>query len=188
MDSSELINVIFASTVIATVISVIVSSVVAVRLKNLDYKNEYYKKILEKRLEAYKFLEVQISVLKLSVLGSDAKPYYAIFSHGELKFYEFQSNLTNAIALGMWMNDDTSKLMDRLSDLFFKIACEISSPSKPDLIEIGKKHYMEIGTLRAQLEDSVRADLMTLHNFKSLRKRAKIKSGYRVFLDNERIN
>lgn len=188
MNPQQTVSVILASTVIATIISVIVSSLVAIRLKNLDYKNEYYKKILDKRLEAYKYLETQISVLKLSVVGSDRRPYYSIFSHGEQKFYEFQLNLHAAIATGMWMNDKTSNLMDRFNDLFFKISNEISSPSNEELIEVGKKYYDEIGTMRAQLENSVREDLMTLHNFRALRKKSKIKSGYRVFRDNDRVN
>jgi hypothetical protein len=82
MENSEMIKIILTSTVIATVLSTIVSTIVAIKLKSLDYRNEYYKKLLDKRLEAYRFLEMQIAILKNTVLDDDKQPYHMIFSYG----------------------------------------------------------------------------------------------------------
>jgi len=109
------------SIVIATVLSTIVSTVVSIKLKSLDYRNEYYKKILDKRLEAYKFLEKQIAILKNIVLDEDGQPYHVIFSYGESELHKFQLNLHVAIAYCIWIHEDTVNEMENLNELFFKI-------------------------------------------------------------------
>src|SRR4051812_3206552 len=120
MENSDLVKVILTSTLIATVLSAIISTIVSLKLKSLDYQNEYFKKILDKRLDAYKFLETQIALLKSAVLDEDGKPYHQIFAYGEDEFHKFQSNLLAAIAYSMWINDDTADEMENLNELFFK--------------------------------------------------------------------
>lgn len=170
MENSDLLKVILTSSLVAGIFSAVVSAIVSMKLKNLDYKNEYYKKILEKRLEAYKYIEAQISVLKSSVLDEDGKPYHTIFSYGEQEFYKFQENLHTAIAYGMWINDETSELMDKLNEIFFKISRRVANANNEGLITLGKDYYQEISVLRKTLEHSVRKDLLGLHNFKKFKK------------------
>lgn len=170
MENLELIKVILTSSLIAGILSVIVSAIVSIKLKNLDYKNEYFKKILEKRLDAYKFLETQIAVLKSTVLDEDAKAYHMIFAYGEDKFYEFQQNLIAAMVYSMWINDNTVDHMEKLNELFFKILRKVEGDDVKQLVRIGKVHYHEISDLRKSLEDSVRKDLLNLHNLKKFKK------------------
>jgi len=170
MGNSELIKVILTSSLIAGILSAIVSAIVSIKLKNLDYKNEYYKKILDKRLEAYKFLETQIAVLKSAVLDEDAKLYHLIFAYDEDKFHEFQQNLFAALAYSMWINDNTVDLMEKLNGLFFGISRKFSDHDKEKMISIAKDNYHEISQLRKSLEDSVRHDLLNLHDLKNFKK------------------
>jgi phosphate/sulfate permease len=167
---SETIKIILTSSVIATILSVLVSAIVSLLLKNLDYKNEYYKKILEKRLEAYKFLETQIAVLKSSVLDDDGKPYYLIFEYGHEKFDEFQQNLFVAHAYSIWIDNETVNKMDELNRLFLKITRKLKDISDQELIQIGKDNYHEIAKIRTELESCVRNDLLELYDLKAFRK------------------
>jgi len=93
------ITLILTSSVIAAIVSAIISAIVSLKLKQIDYKNDYYKEIISKRLNAYQFLENQIAVLKSTVLDdSDRKPYHMIFSYGEKKLNKFQDNLFLAMS------------------------------------------------------------------------------------------
>lgn len=170
MENSELIKIIFTSTVVSAVLSTLVSTVVSIKLKGLDYRNEYYKKILDKRLDAYKFLETQIAVLKSTVLDEDGYPYHQIFSYGEDGFDKFQSNLHVAIAYSIWINGDTVTEMENLNETFFKISRKIDDTSDEEIVNLGKKHYHEISTIRKKLEILVRRDLHNLHNLKKFMK------------------
>lgn len=60
----ENLNIILTSSLIAGTVSLIVSYLISVQLKKLDFKNEYYKEILKKRLNAYQHIEAQLAVLK----------------------------------------------------------------------------------------------------------------------------
>jgi len=171
MENSELIKVILTSSLIAGILSAIVSAIVSIKLKNLDYKNEYYKKILEKRLEAYKFLETQISVLKTSAIDEDGKAYHIIFSYGYDQFREFQQNLFAAMAYSLWINKGTIDQMEKLNEIFFKISRKTSG--NPEiLIQLGKDNYRPIAKQRQLLEDAVRNDLLNLHNIKKFKKKS----------------
>jgi len=171
MENSELIKVILTSSLVSGFFSVIISYFVSMKLKNLDYKNEYYKKILEKRLEAYKFLEGQIAIMKSSVLDEDGMPFHMIFASGKLKFIEYQQNLNAAMVYGMWINDSTMHIMEKLNDLFFKISREMDNESE-HTINLGKGYYKEIAKQRNILEDSIRKDILELYDFKKFKKNA----------------
>ena len=173
MEDSELIKVILTSSLIAGIFSAIVSAIISIKLKNLDYKNEYFKQILKKRLYAYNLLESQIAVLKSTVLGDDAKPYHMIFSFDENKLIDFQKNLFGAMSHNLWINEDTIQFMEKLNELFFKISEKIEGNIHNQLVQIGKEYYFEIADLRNLLEDSVRKDLLNLHNLKKFKKSSK---------------
>lgn len=160
-----IISIILTSTLIATIVSVIISSIVSIKLKQLDYKNEYYKKILDKRLNVYHHIENQIAVLKSSVLDDDGKAFHLIFSSGKEEFGEFQQNLFLAMSYSLWINDNTIDNLEKLNDLFFKISRQ-SVENDDELIAIGKEHYNAIADLRKRLEANVKSDLIDLHNFK----------------------
>lgn len=173
MENTNITTIILSSS-IAIILSAIVSVFVSIKLKNLDYKNEYYKKILEKRLDAYKFLEAQIAVLKSSVLDEDRKSYYLIFAYGIDKYYEFQQDLFAALSYSMWINDETVNKMEKLNELFFNISRKINNISVEELIIIGKDNYHEIAKQRKSLEICVRNDLINLYNLKDFRKSKKL--------------
>lgn len=183
MENSELIKVILTSTVIATVLSTIVSTIVAIKLKSLDYRNEYYKKILDKRLEAYKFLETQIAVLKSTVLDDDGQPYHMIFSYGEDEFHKFQTNLIAAIAYSIWIHEDTVSEMENLNQIFFKISRKITNASADKVVDMGKEYYNEISTSRKKLEKLVRHDLHNLHDLKKFMKEKRNDGMRTIYVD-----
>ena len=90
MSQLEIFKLILTSSVIAGLVSAIVSYFTTLRLKKFDFKSEYYKEILKKRLNAYQYIENQIAVLKAVVLGGDKKPFHMMFSEGENEFLKYQ--------------------------------------------------------------------------------------------------
>lgn len=172
MENSDLIKVILTSSLIAAILSAIVSAFVSIKLKSLDYRNEYFKKILEKRLDAYKFIETQIALLKNTVLDNDGLAFHQIFAYGEDGFHEYQKNLIVAMSYSMWINEKTTDYMEDLNAVFFKISGKISNQNDEYVSKIAKQHYHEISKLRKLLEDSVRNDLLNLHNLKNMKKSA----------------
>lgn len=178
MNTSEIIKIILASTVVSGTISAIISFFVSVKLKNLDYKNEYYKKILDKRLEAYKYLEIQIAVMKTTIMDDkDGKAYHMMFSDGENKLIEFQKNLMLAMSYSLWINDSTVRIIEELNQLIYIIG---EDSRRLNLINVAKDNYNEVATLRKKLEFAVKEDLYNLHDINKFNKTQK-EYGTRLF-------
>jgi hypothetical protein len=171
MSNAELLKVILTSSLIAGFISALISAVVSIKVKSIDYKNEYFKKILEKRLDSYKFLEAQILLLKISGLEEDGRPFHLVFAYGEEKFYEFQQNLIQAMSFSIWVNEKTVILMEKLNKLFFKIS-RIDFENSEALVLAGKIYHEQISQIILQLEMSVREDLLDLHDLRKFKKNA----------------
>lgn len=184
MENSELIKIVLTSTAIATVLSAIISTVVSIRLKSLDYRNDYYKKILDKRLEAYRFLETQIAVLKSVVLDDDKHPFHLIFSYGNDEYEKFHVNLFAAMSNSMWISEDTVTEMENLNVIFLNISRRMRTDDSGEwLIKLGKEQYNEISILRKKLERLTRRDLHDLHNLKKFIKGKKGDSTRTITLD-----
>lgn len=160
----ETLNLILTSSIIATIVSTIVSYIISIRLKKLDFKNEYYKEILKKRLVAYEHIEIQLSLLKAVVLGDDKLPYHIIFGEGEVKFLEYQTNLFLAINKSLWIDSETAKSLEVLNDLFFNLNNKVFGRTDEEIVEIGKQYYKKLSDLRFELENKTKKGLYNLHD------------------------
>jgi hypothetical protein len=169
----NVINVVLASSVVAGLLSVIVSFITTLWIRKYDFKADYYKEILKKRMDAYQFIENQISVLKAVALGDDKRPYHMIFSYGEDAFLEYQKNLFAAITSTLWIDDKTSLILEELNSLFFNLNNHINQKTDDEIEEIGKEYYNRISDLRFKLEMSVKVGLCNLHDIKSVFKTKK---------------
>ena len=171
----EWFNILLASGLISALTSYFVS----IRLKNQDFKNAYYKEIIKKRLNAYTFIENQISAMKGVILGDDNRPYHFIFGQGELKFLEYHKDLLIAISLSLWIDDKTVEKLQDINDIFFTLINKVHNKSNDEIEEIGKEYYQKISDLRFELEQTAKTGLYQLHDmkkaFKGKRKNTKRK-------------
>jgi hypothetical protein len=161
----EYLKIIFTSTLIAGIVSAFVSYFISIRLKKIDFKNEYYKEILKKRLVSYQYIESQLAVLKTVVLDEkDNKPYHTMFSYGSENFFEFQKNLFLAMSYSLWIDDETTNKLEDLNELFYNLNIKTNDKTNKEIIEIGKKYYDQISKLRIQLENATKKGLYNLHD------------------------
>ncbi|MBA4241753.1 MAG: hypothetical protein C0448_13585 [Sphingobacteriaceae bacterium] len=153
--------------IISSIATILISSLINYYFKKFDYKYEYLKKVIDKRLEAYGFLETQIALLKSVVFDDcDRETYHIIFAYGDANLLKNQQPLSTAMAHSMWINHKTTDIMEELNMVFYKTMLETHDKNEDEVIAVGKKYYNQIAKLRIKLENAVRQDLMQLHNFK----------------------
>lgn len=170
----DLVATILASTVLASTISNIITVWNSQKLKDQDYKNEYFKIVLQKRLETYEFIERQISVLKsIEADTINNEIYYSIFAYGKEKFDEFQQNLLIALSQSQWISKKTIKEMEKLNQLFFTI--ETKSQDNEQLKQEGIINHKTICYIRNSLEKQVNKDYLELHKIDKFLKSKKEK-------------
>nr|WP_147299317.1 hypothetical protein [Cupriavidus taiwanensis] len=172
-----LLVAILSSSVISAALTALIGGWYAIRTKRHEYVNDYYKKIISRRIEAYEKLESLIDQTKTSVLDTDNKLYHRLFA------YDFKSDPSNhpavqvarAIGNGQWFGERVFNLTQSFSYAVFG-----TPQDQAGMIQFGKDNYKKIAVLREQLEAEIARDLLHLHDVpRFLKARAKrIRAGF----------
>jgi hypothetical protein len=159
-----------------TVITILSSSLVSgglvaliyglylLRSKQNDYRNEFYKLVIQRRLAAYEAVENLISAFKTTVLDTNndpSRPYHAVFQDcTEEGMANLAMLLYNVSSKGLWLSDAVFQKAKELDKLWFNLG-------KPeDLTEFGKEHYEVLALVRADLESLLARDMLTMYDVK----------------------
>jgi hypothetical protein len=127
----------------SAVIAAIVSGIISVILKRIDYKNEYHKLILHKRITAYEQIEKVMLLFGTCAFDND-KPLHGVFL--QRKSID-QAMVTLALVLQyrIWINPNTYDALIELNRLIYKIQ------NSEDTITSAKENYKTLGDLRDKL-------------------------------------
>ena len=94
------------------------------RLKNVDYKNDYYKKIIDKRMIAYEELERFLSEIdvesdyylnNLNFDGVVVKVHCYIYFDNRNKFQDYLNKSIEICGYNSWYSKEMEKLVNRLN-------------------------------------------------------------------------
>lgn len=166
---------ILTSTVVATVVSGLITGIYSLRAKQREYMNDYYKAILQKRIASYETLEALIVSLKTAVVDSDGRAYHFLFARsGDWDMaYNLLMNLSSQ---SLWLSEEAIRKTQELNYLVFRL-----NPSDHDVIQFGKENYTKIADLREQLERTLAADMLVLHDVKKfLQRRSTLNRGFQT--------
>jgi len=163
----------------SAVVGAIFSSIVTLYVTERNYRNEYYKKIVEKRFQAHELLNGVISRLKIAVPDKDGKSYHSIFAGTSEEYEAFMIELaTNGP--DFWVMDKTRGALLELNKELFRCHLLLNEMNG-NLKEVGKKEYVEIGKLRDKLEDYMLSELPSLHKVRQFLKGKTVTKVYGVF-------
>jgi hypothetical protein len=155
-------NSIISSVIASTVVAAIISSLVSYRLKNLEFRNEYYKIIIQKRLDSYASIERIVLLLQTVIIEEDYSKYHEIFSSWS-SVDEFRSDLRIAKYKGLWIVESTLNIINEVENLFIKLDNNFSMYRNDDSIMAGENYFLELEKLKKQLEAACRYDILHLH-------------------------
>ena len=161
---------ILSSAGVASIISACASYAINALMQKRKYKDDYYKMVVEKRMDAYQYIETQIQVLKLTVVDNiDAKPYFMMFSGDSKLFYESQYNLTLAASKSLWLTQEMVDNLRQLQQHFLTIGAKITD-NPTNNISVGKDWYTKLVEDRCMIENCLKNDLLSLYDVKSFLK------------------
>jgi hypothetical protein len=142
------------SALFGVAIGALVTGFFTLRAKRDEYVNDYFKVVLNKRVEAYEHLEALILAYKSAFVDVDNKAYHAPFGSTGLSENAF-SLMGAATDSGLWLADETFEVLQKLNYIIF------GEPNKVDArIAFGKQHYKEIANLREKLETRLASDML----------------------------
>ncbi|MDB5013066.1 MAG: hypothetical protein JWQ25_1268 [Daejeonella sp.] len=154
----------------SSLLSAALTSLVNYRLTSVNYKNEYYKKLLDKRLIAYEELHIFLGQFRVHIHDANDNtlvPY--IFVNGLKNLEEVSVGLLLPIKHSIWLSSALSYKLNQLSALLNKIEQQARNSPNPNesLIKIANEGFLQLKEKRNEIESIMKEDLKTLHNIDS---------------------
>lgn len=172
----------FLSLVISSsVLSAILTSFVSWRIHYYSYRNDYYKKILDKRIEAYEHVQRLLSMLKGSVQINGKGVCILYLSLGHEKYTDLLFNIISAIHNSFWISDETGEMLTELNVFMINSidnALDENDDLDAQLVELGIKFRDEIRSRRFNIENQLYKDFSTLHKIEKFAKPKTPKQGH----------
>jgi hypothetical protein len=165
------INVALISACISAMAVIItggISYMALTKTKNIDYKHSYYEKILQKRIEAYEFIEQMIFVFSWTTVTSDQKPYYPSIATQE-QILEREKTMLQIAAYSIWISPEMNQLLEKLNIMLYKL----ENIKDAELIRIIVKKYNDFGEIKTRMKNQLNKDMLNLYDIESFLKNKK---------------
>lgn len=155
------------------------------RLKNIDYKNDYYKKIIDKRMTAYEYLEFVISKIEViqeifddyGLKQGEGKNIYSCFMNKEM-LAETCENIISVSKYDLWLSNEVRIKLSEINLIIANALTSINCPNKRNLefyglniqkdnndklsIKIGIYEYKKMSKLINEVRTIMAKDIKTL--------------------------
>jgi hypothetical protein len=154
------------------------SSQAARDLKDKEFKNDYYKKIIERRLAAYDSLEQianalsrrSIITVKTSV-GECTHEVYSFFTFEE-KYMEFHELTTGVVGKTLWYSADLKKEIKNLQNIIANIGIDfrvlIGQNIGDDKLRLaGVKNDDELKSVKKRVITLIRKEIIEIQNIET---------------------
>jgi len=162
-------SILLTAVISSSVVAALISALTTYSLKGLDFKNEYYKKIIEKRFDAYAKVERIITLLqRISIDVNDNSKYHWAFEDWHV-LGELKDALNSALFQGMWISTKALDLVLDLDKIFNRLDKEFPFDRHNDSVMAGKHYFDELEILKMELEYRCKIDLLNLHKLKILK-------------------
>jgi hypothetical protein len=154
-------NELAVSALSSAVVSALFSSVIggwfSLRTQQAGYKNDYYGRVLTRRMEAYEHVERIIANFRASVMDDTRQPYHIGLSGDTID--SLNELLFTTSLKATWFSNKMLEVTRELSVILHNCHPENESP-----IEFGKRNYRRLAELRTQIEATYARDMLTLHD------------------------
>ena len=135
-------EIVLSSAVISTIVSCIATLIINSVSQKKMFKNDYYKKVLNKRMDAYQYIDNQLKTMKITTLDEDAKPYHSMF-YGDQKYIAAnQNDMMLARVSGLWLSSDMENALSGLNKVLYEINSNITDDINNNVV-VAKKYYSQ---------------------------------------------
>ena len=157
-----------------------VTGTMSLWIKRLEYRNHYYRKIIDKRLEIYEYLTNQVLdqlnrfglIRNLNIDSLDGKQSHEFFTQGIERVQDFANKIVHVLENRIWLTEKLAKL---LIDLHTKIVPALvaaydsqrAERNQPEIVlglsQYGVDSFNDLRDLQKRIENTVKNDFKKLH-------------------------
>jgi hypothetical protein len=162
---TQIAALLFSSSVFAALLSTLGNHLLA----QLQFKRDYYKEIIAKRLHAYEQVDELIGMLRITSYDAAGRIAHGVFINKEIH------DRANVLAgtgggLGLYLSKELYQAMSELNLLLLK---RPDNASEKQAFEIGAAHREQISSLRTRMEHIETTDLQNLYKVRKFLKQIK---------------
>lgn len=154
---------ILSSAGIASIISAIVGYAFNVLMQKRRYKDDYYKMVIAKRMDAYSKTEQVCKLLKTHTYDNETEGTYCIAFGSMDALLTLCKMMHNALSDNIWLSDSIHAEMQKLNNVI--VGVEDGCRTKGfNVKQIGIELYADIDKVRINIENQYAKDMLTLHD------------------------
>jgi len=169
---NEIFTLVFTSSVLAAALT----SAFNWYLQKENYKRDYYKRILEKRLEAYATVEHLVGQLKGVVQLENGEPCPIVCAMGKDFFNRFLVSIVPSSFQSFWISDEVA---EKLTELNIFLLREINNKIdengdyESQLVRLGVHNRDALVEFREEFTSMLYHDFLNLHDIKKFVEKSK---------------
>ncbi|MGB3869383.1 MAG: hypothetical protein WA937_07975 [Flavobacteriales bacterium] len=169
MNTVSIIGLVLTSSVLAAGIS----SLVSWRISTLNYKREYYKKLIDRRLAAFDEVEKVVADLNTFVQRQDGTLCPFMCLGGPIRWDAFRFKLFSAQENRLWLGKKTSSSLTDLNVFVIDFDSEVTGNSAPQnaLEVLGAANASRFREFKYRLHDAINEDLREMTDISSFLKK-----------------
>lgn len=169
-------EIVLSSAVISTIVSCIATLIINSVSQKKMFKNDYYKKVLNKRMNAYQYIDNQLKTMKITTLDEDAKPYHSMFYGDQDYIAANQNDMMLARVSGLWLSSNMENALSGLNKVLYEINSNITDDINNNVV-VAKNYYSQLADARDIVENQMRKDMLELYDVKGFLKEKKKHKG-----------
>lgn len=163
-------NISLTVSFLGSIIVALIAFWTGLKVQHNNYRDEYYKTVIRKRLEAYQFIESLLGVMRMTIYDDyDHRQYHAIFEYSEDDFFKSRHDLYKAIARCTWLSHEMLEALSTLDEIFYEIDNKIVKDREAN-VEIGKQYFEKLIGAQSRIGGILIKDTACLHEVKSFLK------------------
>jgi len=152
---AQLSALVLSNSVLAALLSISGNHLLA----KLQFKRDYFKELIAKRLHAYQLVDEIVGILRWVTYDDAARIAHVVFMNAAVHERVNSLNAT-AVGLAMYLSEDVRASLSELNFLLLQLP---DKATESEAFSITATHRDALLTVRLQLERAVAADLLTLY-------------------------
>jgi hypothetical protein len=131
-----------------------------------SYKQDFNKKLIDRKLDAYKSVESIVGHLQILHETDSDSFCYSVFSDGSDRYNDFINLFGQSAINSHWINKDT---MQGIVDFKYKLSqwgFDNEDISKSDMVKLAIKHHEDISKIKISIRKAMNQDIKNAYKNK----------------------
>ena len=161
MTTEKIIALVLTSSVLSSILTVFFQWI----FKFVDYRLDYKKKVIDKRLNAYE--NIDLIIWQLGFITQNGKMYWSGIFTSKTDFDNFVVNLVLARKNQIWISNKLLHKLTELNSFLTNLENENTPKNDIDYKKIGNEHFEKIRKFRVEIEKIYKNDFKNLDKVRS---------------------